>query len=267
MRPLIDADILLYEIGFASEAKWKEMEGTPPFDVAAELLDERVAFICAQVGATEAPTLYLTGRHNFRNQIAKFRPYKERLGNKPFHYYNLKAYIQGKYDWKMVDGLEADDLLAIEQTRCNEMSYHHRTIICSRDKDLLQVPGLHYVWELGKQPSFGPHLVDEFGKIELIQKPQSNKLKGYGELFFYAQCLTGDSVDTVPGLPKCGPVKAFKLLGNTKTPLEAFEAVVEAYRASYGGLGDDMLLEQGRLLRMVRELNEDGSPKLWEFPY
>lgn len=235
----------------------------PPFDYVENLLVERIDRICREVGADQPPTLFLTGQGNFRNEIAKVRPYKHRAGNKPFHYYNIKAYIQGQYDFRMVDGLEADDLLAIEQTKCNEESFHFRTIICSRDKDLRQVPGLHYGWELGKQASFGPLLVDSFGKIWLTDK---KKIKGYGELFFYSQCLTGDTVDTVLGLPKYGPVKAFKILENTQTSEQAFKAVLEAYRGFYGDVAEEHLLEQGRLLWMTRELNEDGSPKLWEFP-
>lgn len=261
MRPLIDADILCYEIGFAAETGWKQ-DTTPPFDYVENLLVERIDMICREAGGDQPPTLFLTGKTNFRNEIAKLRPYKNRAGLKPFHYYNIKAYIQGMYDFRMVEGLEADDLMSIEQTRCNAESYHHRTIICSRDKDLRQVPGLHYGWECHKQPSFGPHLVDEFGKIEHI----GNTIKGYGGLFFYAQCLIGDGVDTVPGIPRIGPVKAMKILENVKTLDEAFKAVLEAYRGVYGDDAEAQLLEQGRLLWMVRELNEDGSPKMWEFP-
>lgn len=258
MQPLIDSDVLHYEIGFAAEAGWKG-EGAPPFDYVAELLDMKIANICAITEATQPPILYMTEGKNFRNEIAKLRPYKDRAGNKPFHFHNIKAYIKAKYDWKSQDGLEADDLMAIEQ--CSRPG---DTIICTRDKDLRSVPGWHFGWELGNQPQFGPSLVGELGALRLADNRKS--VKGEGLLFFYVQCLTGDGVDTVPGLPKCGPVKAFELLQGSETSTEAFKRVLEAYRVFYGDDGDVQLLEQGRLLWMTRQLHPDGSPVLWEFP-
>lgn len=258
MQPLLDADVLLYEVGFAAEAGWQSA-GFPSFDYVAELLDQRVANTCAIVEATAPPIFFFTGKTNFRNEIAKTFPYKQRPSLKPYHYKNIRAYIKGKYDWRQQEGLEADDLLAIEQTnRPNE------TIICSRDKDLLQCPGWHYQWELGAQPQFGPELVGELGYIRLSDK--RDKIKGVGSLFFYSQCLTGDKVDTIPGLEGCGPVKAFKILEGCPSSQEAFKRVLEAYRGLLGPLAEERLLEQGRLLWMTRSLNEDGTPVLWTFP-
>lgn len=258
MTPLIDADVLLYEVGFAVETGWQG-EGRPSFDYAANTLDTRIENICEMVGATAPPILYLTGKTNFRNDIAKRQPYKDRPSIKPWHYYNLKAYIKGKYAWIEEEGFEADDLMALEQTR-----RPNETIICTRDKDLRQVPGWHYGWELGSQPQFGPLYVEGFGEIALSD--DRKKIEGWGEKFFYSQCLTGDRVDSVPGLDKCGAVGAFDILGHTNTPEEAFKAVLEAYRGIYGDAAEEELLEQGRLLWMTRELHPDGSPILWELP-
>ena len=44
MQPLLDADVLLYEIGFAAETGWKG-ESNPPFDYVSELLDNRIGNI------------------------------------------------------------------------------------------------------------------------------------------------------------------------------------------------------------------------------
>lgn len=276
MQPLIDADVLVYEVGFACETAWTG-PGYPSFDFAADMLDSRISNICAVVGATAPPILYLTGKGNFRYDIAKRQPYKERAGNKPYHYYNLQAYIKAKYDTKVSEGMEADDLIAIEQTRREEILggnplYSGPTkpsIICTRDKDLLSVPGWHYGWECHNQPSYGPELVDEFGKITLQTKVDSkgrktNKIVGTGLMFFYAQCLTGDPVDTVPGIPGTGAAKAFKILEGSVDSKDALKRVYGAYRASYGPLNAYReMLEQGRLLHMTRKLKEDGTPYLW----
>ena len=250
--------MLRYEVGYAAEAGWQQA-GFPPFDFTAELLDNRIKNICAITNATEPPILYLTGKENFRYAIAKRTPYKERAGYKPFHYKNLTAYMKAVYDVRIQEGLEADDLMSIEQTKRPDS-----TIICTRDKDLRAVPGWHYGWELGNQPSFGPTNVSEYGSIRLSGDRKS--IKGEGLVFFYSQTLTGDRVDSIPGLGGCGPVKAFEILKDTKTPEEAFKAVLEAYRGVYGDDAETELLEQGRLLWMTRELHPDGSPVLWGLP-
>jgi hypothetical protein len=257
MQPLLDADVLVYEVGYAAESGWQQ-PGFPSFDYVAEILDNRITHICAVVEATQPPILYLTGQGNFRTAIAKRTPYKDRPSNKPFHYKNIKAYIKCKYDYRESVGVEADDLLAIEQT-----ARGLETIICTRDKDLKQVPGYFYSWELGNQPSFGPHLIDQFGTIKL--SADKKKLSGYGDKFFYAQCLMGDRVDSIPGLDKCGPVAAFNILQATTTSPEAFEAVLGAYRDVYEDTAEAELLEQSRLLHMTRRY-ENGKVLLWGFP-
>lgn len=268
MKPLLDADVLRYEVGFAAETGWQS-EGFVPFDYVANLLDERINNICVLIGATAPPTLYLTGKGNFRNEIAKRQPYKSRPSVKPWHFKNITAYMLNKYDVVISEGMEADDCMSLEQTR-NEALIRAGadvplTIICSRDKDLRSVPGWFYSWELGNQPSFGPELVTETGWIKLSENKK--KLYGVGGMFFYAQCLMGDPVDSIPGLGnKTGPVKAFNILQATTTLPEAFEAVLEAYRALYGDNAEQELLEQGRLLHMTRELDEKGKVVLWELP-
>lgn len=261
MQPLLDADILCYEIGFAAEAGWQQ-PGFPSFDYVVDLLEARIENICAVVGATEPPKLFLTGKNNFRYAIAKRQQYKDRPSLKPYHYKNIKAYLIAKYGAIVTEGIEADDAIAIEQTKSLKEGYD--TIICTRDKDLRAVPGWHYGWELGNQPSFGPRFVDIFGELRLSGDRKS--IKGEGLVFFYSQCLTGDRVDSIPGLGGCGPVKAFEILSNTKTPDEAFKAVLEAYRGVYEDDAEKELLEQGQLLWMVRELDEEGKPIMWRLP-
>lgn len=262
MKPLIDGDILRYEIGFAVETGWiGSTEGEiPPWWYVEEFFDMRVAQICANVGATEEPVLYISEGENFRHDIAKTKPYKgNRQTDKPWHYNNLTAYITGAFNHVVCVGIEADDQMCIDQT--------DDTIICSRDKDLRQCPGWHFGWELGNMAAFGPEKVDEFGRLWWDVMPSGKKkLRGTGFKFFCSQLLTGDGVDNIPGLPKYGPVKAFDILDGTKTPEECFMAVTAHYKDSQGPSWADYMLEQGQLLWLVREL-VDGEPVMWEIPY
>lgn len=259
MVPLLDGDVLTYEVGFGAEASW-EGESPPPFEIARELLESRVANICALAGGTGPPEIFITGKDNFREKLATIRPYKgTRSGRKPFHYTNIRAYLTGVMYATCVDGIEADDALALRQIELNKQGIE--SVICSRDKDLRQVPGWTYSWELGDNPSFGPEFVEGYGWIKISES--GKKIIGVGDKFFFSQCLTGDVVDNIQGIPRYGPKKAFETLVNTNTYEEGLQAIVEAYRGFYGEEYEKYLLENGQLLWMTRSLNEDGSPVLW----
>lgn len=260
MIALIDGDILRYEIGFAAETKWKDVsDEPPPFSVVEELLENRIGNIMAMTNSDEC-RLFFTGKTNFRTELAKTVPYKNRPSRKPFHYKNIEAYLKAIYPYAEQEGLEADDLMAICQT--SRLDYAD-TVICTRDKDLRQVEGYHFGWELGHQPMFPMQWVNSYGNINLERHKHGTQIKGTGYKFFCSQLLTGDVVDTVPGLGKCGPVKAFNLLSNTHLPEDCLNAVKTAYKAKYKDSWKEMLTEQGRLLYLIRELDKDGNPVMW----
>ncbi|MDB4302036.1 hypothetical protein N9924_00565, partial [bacterium] len=74
MTPLIDADVLRYEIGFSGE--YVDDEGRPQvrdFEFVAELLDQKVKEICAEVWSTEPPVLFLTMDHRLHKKCNKQR--------------------------------------------------------------------------------------------------------------------------------------------------------------------------------------------------
>ena len=262
MQPLFDGDVLTYEIGFAAEHGWQG-EGIPVFDYVEELLTQRIDNIAAMVGANQPPLIYLTGDNNFRFSVAKTKPYKGNRDDskRPFHYTNIRNYLMNVYRAELVHNMEADDMLAIVQvSRLKDKD----TIICTRDKDLRQVPGWHYSWELGKQPEWGPVFVEE-NPGTLLNK--NGKVTGTGLKWFYCQMLTGDTIDNIPGLPSIGPAKAFKILSGCNTHEDIFKAVRNEYRKKYREGWRTMMLEQGRLLWMCREVDKHNKPKMWELPY
>ena len=274
MKPLIDGDILRYEIGFGAETGWRaitgdsdnndfeqylnKVESIPPFDYVERLLNDRIEYICERVGATEPPTIYMSRGRCFRHDIATKKPYKgTRRDNKPWHYNNLTIYLTDVLGAIYApDSLEADDALAIEHVSSNGT-----TVLCTRDKDLRQVPGMFYSWELGKQPEFGPIQISQAGSIQLSE--DRKKIVGTGLAFFYSQLLTGDATDNIPGLPGCGPVKAYKILGDWDEP-NMVNVLDYAYEDYYRGKWQEEMLEQGRLLWMTRKLYPSGKPVLWE---
>ena len=232
------------------------------WEKVAERIHNAIDNICSECYATEPPIIYLTRGNNFRNDIAVTKVYKgTRKGAKPFHFNNITAYLENQYNVVWAEGLEADDLLSIEQfSRLDKRD----TIICSRDKDLKITPGYHYQWECGAQPSFGPAWVDTLGSINLSK--DGKKLRGTGLRFFYAQLLMGDTVDNIAGLGRFGPIKTHKALMPCKTEEDLFNTVRGLYVEQYGlETGEKRLLEMGRLAWMVREM-KGNQIKMWTFP-
>lgn len=306
IKPLIDFDILLYEVGCLGQYVDEETQEIvmKSFDVVMEAFDQKVSEIEAEVWATEPSVFFMTNNKqlyktrekkkakalkraerklasnpldvaskdqvelyqpskyepNFRDKVAKKKQYKgnRKDSKRPLHYENLVEYVSATREVIVAEGCEADDLLAIYQCASPPLS----TIICSRDKDLKIVPGMHFGWACGKQQQWGPAQVTTLGKLELLG---GKKLVGDGLKFFYSQILTGDPTDDYPGLPRCGPIKAFKLLEQCNDEGELFEAVYEAYKSFYGeDSPHDEMKEQANLAWMVCERNDDGSLKHYQ---
>lgn len=280
MKPLVDADILVYEIANCGQYTDPETGEfiVREFDYVAGLLDDKIREIEALVWATEPAVLYLTGdrklvksinkkkkhqgealiefKPNFRFETAKKKEYKAgRKQEKPFHYNNIREYMLANYECVVADGMEADDMICVELIRNgNKLD----VICCSRDKDLRMVPGMHFGWECGRQPQFGPQRVDFLGELRLSK--DRKVVKGEGIKFFYSQLITGDSTDNIPGLRGGGPVLAFESLVDLGTEELLYECVARLYEEKCGEDWRVEMQEQADLLWMIRELNEDGTP-------
>jgi len=131
MQALIDQDLLCYRCAASAE--------NDDLGIAIYRIDELLDNILNKTEATSYRA-FLTSSSNFRKQI--YPEYKaNRTQPKPRHLRDLQVYSLEKLNAEYApDGLEADDALAINQTE--------DTVICSLDKDLLQVPGHHFSWEI-----------------------------------------------------------------------------------------------------------------------
>lgn len=296
---LIDSDILLYEVGFSSQSTELDEQGLPiitpaSWEFVEDLFQKKIDIILHEAEADDY-ILYLTNTpriskmlnkkrvwqgekkkeyvDNFRNEVAKEKVYKgTRKADKPVHFYNLLAHILGTYPYHVAeDGIEADDAMVLEQySRLDKLD----TIICSRDKDLRMCPGWYYAWEVGFQPSVGPLLIDPLGYLTNVNEGKKDgkgtarpvKVFGVGAKFFYYQLIVGDTIDNIGGIKGKGPAFALKLLADAETERQCYELVAEVYVKTWGDEWKEKITEQAQLLWMVREVNEDGSHKMWRPP-
>jgi DNA polymerase-1 len=130
--------------------------------------------------------------------------------------------------------LEADDLMAILQTK--------DTVICTIDKDLLQVEGWHYQWELRGTSVNGKEWVKEARFFEQTELD--------GTRLFYEQCLKGDASDNVKGVSGIGEGKARKLLANCNSEIEFVNVCLEHYPS------EEEFLMNAQCLYILRSLDD-----------
>jgi len=272
MLALIDADLIAYEAASAADMVDEGYERRS-FDYVIDKVDESIKFITENSGC-DSYELFITGKDNFRYDIATVKPYKGNRSDKPKPFYlESTRKLLESYGAVVCDGMEADDMLAV---RAREMEYKD-CCICSRDKDLRMVPCMQYSWEVGLQPEWGPELVDTLGELHfrfsdkiLKNGEKSNAIKkvwGTGLKWFYAQLIIGDSTDNISGLEGKGGGLVHQVIHPCTSEEELFTAAFSAYTDKYGDTAAERLLEQGRLLWMHDTLDEEGKVILWELPY
>ncbi|CAB4170127.1 exonuclease [uncultured Caudovirales phage] len=192
MKCLIDGDIVVYRAAASAEdeEQW----------VALARADQMMQDIIADTGATSY-NVYLTGSGNFRREIAP--SYKaNRPDSRPAHWSAVREFLVTQHKAVICDGFEADDQLGIDQDKT-----HKSTVICSIDKDLLQIPGRHY---------------------NFVKKVFQEVTHDEGIKALYMQSLIGDRSDNIIGVQGLGPVKAARALDEL-LPEEYYDKCRELY--------------------------------------
>lgn len=177
---------------------------------ALQILRTQVSAVLDANRGQEA-RFYLTGSGNFRDKIAKVKPYKgNRDKPRPVHYKAIREYLVSNYKAIVVDGMEADDMLSILSWKSG-----NNDTIATIDKDLDQIPGRHY---------------DYLKHVHYTVSHEG------AAAWFWQQCLSGDPTDNIGGCWKCGPTKAQKLVSGWYTgslePRDIWNAIVAQYVAS-----------------------------------
>lgn len=224
---LIDSDLIAYRCAATCE----DFE-TP------EVCIDRANYLTEQIihsANADSYTLYLTGSDNFRKKI--YPEYKANRKDKPRPKWlqACREFLVTSWNATVCDGIEADDAMGINQTS--------DTIICSLDKDMLQVPGNHYNWVRDETTFITPD-------------------KGLHN--FWMQMIVGDVADNITGIRGLGPVKAAKILDlHTWNNYEVTEELDLAYYNTVRDLykDDERMHINAKCLWILRE--EDG---IWLTP-
>lgn len=220
MHGLIDGDLVAFRCASTAEheEEWVSVARAKQF-------------IHKLVHETDVSTyeIWFSGKDNFRyvifpeykaNRIGAYRPKWEAV---------TKKALADEMGASWYDGAEADDILAIRQTELGDNS-----IIISIDKDMKQVPGWHYSWELTR------HEVVTRQAERVYVTPEE------GFRNFYTQLIIGDASDGIPGCPGKGK-KAATILNDLHSEQEMFKEVRALYDC------DEAMLLMGQVLWLQRK--------------
>lgn len=252
---LIDGDLLFYAI--AAAAEYGVDPETVNMNEVYHSMEVRAANVTLDAGCMNR-RIFLTGS-NFRHFIASDYKGNRKDTWRPSILPQVRSFAELFMGAEVVDGLEADDAMAMFQTK--------DTVICTIDKDLLQVPGLHFQWSHSGKES------------QLLLQDEETALNR-----LYVQLLTGDSTDNIMGCGikqtmfyktgakvgqeymkrvGVGPKKAYDIVSVCSTEEEKQAACLAEYDKVFGsGKGLAKMIQAARLVHMVRDMDGDFI-KLW----
>jgi len=228
MIALVDADSLIYKVGFAIEDKtyWNECEVLAGVEQEKDIvhdtnltvcyatLDQLVSNIVFATGCDSAKLVF-SGGVNFRHSFPISYKANRKESRKPEGFKEILAYTLANYDCHTTDGIEADDYVVHLKTE-----YPEDYLLCAIDKDVLyQSVGTHY----------------NYGRDEEVTVNEFDAIK-----YAYFQTLMGDVTDGYKGANGIGKVKAEKLLADCETETEMWKVVIDTYE-SKGQTADEAL--------------------------
>ena len=244
---LIDADPIVYRCGFAVE-KDGHVE---PLAHALRAVNFQIEHIVRVVEKKyvdfDTTRLFLSGSENYRSAVATIRPYKGNRDplHKPVHYTAIRAFLADRWGAETSSGNEADDEVSIAARKDDG----RRHIVATIDKDLDQIPGVHY---------------DYLRKVWYVVTHHA------AERFFWIQCLAGDSIDNIPGCYRIGMAKATKLVDLALTEgVDVWQMILNTYESSMKKPGcpytsrkpTEVALETARLVKL-----QEFAGQVWEAP-
>lgn len=252
---LIDGDVLLYKAAFACQKKVLVIDADGTEQVELDIIDAQegytnidntVRYLKFNLKPSKV-VVYLSNEDKLthhRYQLEGLaKPYKGNRPPKPVRYKEMRNYLMRKYKAIVSHCGEADDILGIEQTS--------DTVICSIDKDLLQIAGLH--WNIAKGIAIkvlAPGELNLFYRVKPDGRKQA-EIYGTGFKWFCAQMIMGDTVDNIPGIPRQGAVAAYKALADCETEQDCWERIKRCYLAV--DLSKEYFIQHCYLLWIARE--------------
>jgi 5'-3' exonuclease len=237
---IIDADSIIYIVA------WNNKESDE--ELVIQSCDSIVNAILKKAEATHYLGAF-SASVTFRQEVYKVAKYKGNRGEKPEWITKwgpvIKNHLMTNWGFVQASKCEADDVLAAMESLLEDSSIE--LVYCSPDKDLKQLPGLHFDYS---------KMENELESVNFEQSIDN----------YLTQLLTGDATDNVKGLFGVGPVKAAKLLASCIDHLDKYQMVINQYDQFYGDYYGPIILKETEttigLLTPIHSLWEEYSPTM-----
>lgn len=198
MIALIDGDLISYPIACT-------IEDHPDGEMGFLRAHKSISDILQATEADEYK-IFLTGSNNFRKKVNKEYKANRKKKTLPKYLNDMREYLIKEWNATVTDGIEADDALGIENQ--SHTTHGNDVIVCSLDKDLDQLPGMHYNWNKAN--------IYTVTELEGIRH-------------FYKQMLIGDRSDNIFGVDRIGPKRADAMLDHILKEPEMIDVVYPLY--------------------------------------
>lgn len=222
---LVDGDIVCYRAAASCEPNKSGKTEREPLNLAVLRCNDLMNRILHDTNS-EFHKTFISGPDNFRYAIDPNYKANRVDVQRPEWLQPVREHLVVQWGAHVSDGIEADDNLGIEQT--------DETIVCSIDKDLLQLPGRHYNFVSGVFSTVDEH---------------------QGWVNFYTQLVLGDRADNIKGydglMRQICPkflMPVLERIREADTTLQMYQVVHEIYE-----LGDDALYRNAQLLYIQRK--------------
>jgi 5'-3' exonuclease len=229
MIALIDGDIVAYRCSASAEHE--------PEEVALHRVEQMMQEMIDITESTEYQN-FLTGPNNFRYKLYPAYKANRKDKPKPVHLQACRDYLTQYWSAVISDGNEADDLMGIAATNCDDMMGY---VICSIDKDLKQIPGSHY----------------NFVTKERVFVSPLDGLKS-----FYKQLILGDVSDNIPGYDGKARQKWPKFMMEYHNAIDEAHEELSMFEFVQGIYSEEVdIVTNGKLLFIQRQVDQ-----MWEPP-
>lgn len=196
------------------------------------------------------------GKDNFRDVIyPEYKKHPSRLNPDPLkrnRFVPILRQLAVMEDYAIAaDGRESDDYLRIwaEEARVAGDPF----VILTNDKDMRCIPGKYANIHRGSNVS----LKDWRLVVEDITEEQAMR-------HYYAQLLSGDPTDNIPGIPGVATKTALKLLKGSNTEEEMQDVVVSNYLLAFPNTWYSTLLTNGKMIHLQKDLNDYFRIRDWK---
>jgi len=218
---LVDADSIVYVIAYNHKESLESL--------VLESCDSIYKMIMEGSQATHHFGSF-SPKVSFRDKEYLYAPYKGTRPTKPEWVTQwestIKNYFVETYGFVTPKYLEADDIVSAASV----LHEGSEIVICSPDKDMKQLPGLHFDY---KKPSEGIKVVSQYE----------------ASINFWTQMLCGDEVDNIKGVPGLGPKKVAELFSKVLRNSDCFDMelhflVKEQYTKYFGEYYGTIIYDQ-----------------------